>query len=210
MGPNRRGEDLYTSQTHPYFRAPHIYIALPTRYFKERGSITDVAFMSMRAGSNHYDRPFKEAYIRPGLGAKQWDNRSNYVALNVLPTGKGEMSIWHRSGHRYVLRTDGFISINAETEPGEFLSKPLRFKGNQLTLNVSTSAAGSVRVEMQESNGQAIPGFRLSDCDPVVGDEISIPVTWKGSKDVQALVGRDIRLRFVLEETDLYSMRFRP
>jgi len=30
MEPNLPGEHLYTSQTHPYFRAPHLYIALPT------------------------------------------------------------------------------------------------------------------------------------------------------------------------------------
>ena len=27
MNPNLPGEHLYTSQTHPFFRAPHIYVA---------------------------------------------------------------------------------------------------------------------------------------------------------------------------------------
>lgn len=208
VGPNRKGEDLYTSQTHPYFRAPHIYIAMPTRFFKERGSITDVGFMTMRAGSDKYDRTFQEAFIRPGLDKRRWDNRSNYVALNVWPTGPNEMSIWHRSGHRYVLRTDGFISINAGIKPGDLITKPLRFSGNQLQLNVSTAAAGSVRVEIRDAAGKPIPGFRLADCDPVVGDAIDHPVSWKDSAEVGKLAGQTVQLRFVLEEADLYAMQF--
>lgn len=208
VGPNRKGEDLYTSQTHPYFRAPHIYIALPTRFFKARGSITDIGFMTMRAGSDKYDRLFPEAFIRPGLDQRRWDNRSNYVANNVWPTGRNEMSIWHRSGHRYVLRTDGFISVNAGVEPGELLTKPFRFSGDQLRLNVSTSAAGSVRVEISDAEGKPIPGFRLTECDPVMGDAINYPVSCKGSKNLRALAGRSIRIRFILEEADLYALQF--
>jgi hypothetical protein len=32
LNPNFTGEHIYTTLTHPYFRAPHIYIALPTRF----------------------------------------------------------------------------------------------------------------------------------------------------------------------------------
>ena len=39
---NFPGEHLYTTQTHPYFRAPHLYIALPTRFHPERGESTDI------------------------------------------------------------------------------------------------------------------------------------------------------------------------
>ena len=208
--PNRKGERLYTSQTHPYFRAPHIYIALPTRYFKERDSITDIAFMTTRAGTKHYDRPFPGSFIRPGLDANRWGNRSNYLALNVHPTGPAEMSMWHKSGHRYVLRTDGFMSIHAGVEEGELITKPLRFEGRRLEVNVSTSAGGSVRVEVLDQAGRQIDGFALDDCDQFFGDDIDHVVSWNGSQKVAALSGRVIRLRFVLQEADLYSLRFRP
>ena len=67
---NEPGEHLYTSVTQPYFRAPHIYIALPTRFQARAGAITDIVFMATRPGSNKYHRHFKEAFIRPGLGAQ--------------------------------------------------------------------------------------------------------------------------------------------
>ena len=127
VGPNFQGEHLYTNQTHPYFRAPHIYIALPTRFMNTQAGITDILFMSSRAGAHRFERPFKGAFICPGLDTRSWKGRANYVALNVHPTGSSEMSIWHKNGHRYTLRTDGFVSVAAGFSPGEMITKPFRF-----------------------------------------------------------------------------------
>jgi len=218
MHPNLPGEHLYTNQTHPYFRAPHLYVALPTRFMhgKIRGQAvkgnigsTDILFMTSRAGTTSYERLFTEAFIRPGLDPERWGNRSNYAALNVVPTGEAEMSIYHqKSGHRYVLRTDGFISIQAGAAPGELGTKPLRFRGSRLVLNYSTSAAGSVQVEIQDTTGNPLPGFRLADCQPLVGDQIAGTVGWQAAPDLGALAGQPVRLRFVMTECDLYSFRF--
>ena len=218
--PNLPGEHLYTSQTHPYFRAPHIYIALPTRYTAGRvgtkkvenamSGSTDILFMSSRAGTARYDRLFTEAFIRPGLDAARWGDRSNYVALNVVPTGPTEMSIYHaHSGHRYVLRTDGFVSVRAGAVEGELLTRLLVFKGESLRLNYSTSAAGSVQVEVQDEQGKAIPGFALNDMTPRCGDELDATMIWGQSGDVSRLAGRPVRLRFVLKEADVFALRFR-
>ncbi len=218
MQPNLPGEHLYTNQTHPYFRAPHIYIATPTRFVPGRGNApnydvkdvnaTDILLMTSRAGSTKYDRTFTEAFIRPGLDAARWQNRSNYVALNVIPTSPTEMSIYHRSGDRYVLRTDGFISVHAGTVEGELITKPLTFSGRELHLNFSTSAAGGIRVEMQKPDGTPVPGFTAADCLPVYGDEIDRIVRWRSSTHLSTLAKQPVRLRFVMTECDLYSLRF--
>ncbi len=216
--PNLPGEDIYTSQTHPYFRAPHIYIALPTRYMAGRvgeqnthamlGS-TDILLMTSRAGSTTYARPFKEAFIRPGLDPARWKNRANYAALNVVPTSPSEMTIYHsKSGHRHVLRTDGFVSARAGFTKGELLTKVLTFSGKELILNYSTSAAGGMRIEIQDANGAPFSGFRLDDCHEIIGDEIERRVDWKQKPDPGALQGKPVRLRFVMAECDLYSFRF--
>ena len=218
MNPNLPGEHLYTSQTHPYFRAPHIYIALPSRYIAGRvgtgktdamlGS-TDILFMSSRAGSTTFDRLFTEALIRPGFDPKRWESRANYVALNVVPTGDTEMSIYHSgSGARYALRTDGFISASAGATQGELVTKPLVFNGNKLLVNYSTSAAGSLRVEIQEPNGTPIPEFCLEKSELAVGDAIGAYLSWQGNPDLAAWAGKPIRLRFVMLECDLYSFKF--
>ena len=207
--PNLPGEHLYTSQTHPYFRAPHIYIALPTRFRPDRGSSTDILFMATRAGTSKYERLFTEAFIRPGIDPQRWGNRSNYAACGVVPTGPAEMSIYHaHSGRRYTLRTDGFVSVHAGSTRGELLSRPLTFAGGQLTINYSTSAGGGIRLEMQDEQGRPLPGLSLADCDEIYGDELLHVVTWRGNGDVTARAGRPVRLRVQLTEADLFSLRF--
>lgn len=218
MNPNLPGEHLYTNQTHPYFRAPHIYIALPTRYVRGRGNApnsdaadmnaTDILLMSSRAGSEHYDRTFKDAFIRPGLDPKRWSNRSNYAALNVVPTADAEMSIYHRSGDRYVLRTDGFASIHTTATQGEIVTRPIVFSGSQLELNFSSSAAGSLRVEFQNIDGSPLPGLTLADFPPIYGDDISYQVQLKTPAALKKIAGQPVRLRFVMTECDLFSFRF--
>jgi len=216
---NLPGEQLYTNETHPYFRAPHIYVALPSRFtggiemgepVEGKWGSTDIMLMTMRAGSASYQRTFKEAFIRPGMDPARWKQRANYVSLNVVPTGPEEMSIYNTiSGDRYTLRTDGFISVNAGADGGELRTKPLIFAGDALSINFSTGAAGSLRVEIQDAAGQALPGFGLDDCQAVIGDVIEQRVRWKNTSDLAAIAGKSVRLRFAMRECDLYSFRFR-
>ena len=44
---------------------------------------------------------------------------------------------------------------------------------------------------------------------PVFGDDLDRQVSWKAGPDVSKLAGKPVRLRFVLKDADLYSMRFR-
>ena len=218
MNPNLPGEHLYTTQTHPYFRAPHIYIALPTRYVPGRGdapeydtkdvNATDILLMSSRAGSRTYDRLFTEAFIRPGLDPARWINRANYVAQNILPTGPKEMSIYHRSGDRYTLRTDGFVSVHAGAEQGELLTRPIKFEGSSLRLNASTSAVGEIRVGILDADGNEIPGFKLTECKALYGDDLDLQIQWKDGSDVSSLSGKTVQLKFQMKECDLFAYRF--
>lgn len=208
LKPNFPGEHLYTTQTHPYFRAPHIYIALPTRFHPDRGQSTDILFMTAR-GDAPFDRTFREAFIRPGLDPARWGNRSNYAALNVVPTGPNEMSIYTTPFRRFTLRTDGFASIHAGADAGEVQTRPLRFTGTELAVNYSTSAGGSLRVEVQDADGKPIPGLALADCRNMIGDAVEQKVNWTRGRDVGALAGQTVRLRFVIQDADLFALQFR-
>ncbi len=232
----RQEYHLYTSQTHPYFRAPHLYIATAVRfmpgrqavsqdtakhlgvdpaYFRAAGDATDSVLLTSRDGRT-YDQTFRESLIRPGPRPSQWVSRSGYPALNVVPTGSAEMSIYVTQNyaqptahlHRYSLRLDGFASVHAGYDGGEFVTPPLTFEGNELSINLSTSAAGSVRVEIQDTEGQPIDGYTLADCPEIYGDAIERVVQWKRGADVSGLAGKPIRLRFALKDADLYAIRF--
>jgi hypothetical protein len=110
---------------------------------------------------------------------------------------------------RGTLRTDGFVSVHAGYAGGEFTTKPLTFEGDELALNFSTSAVGSVRIEMQDEAGNALPGFALAECPEIYGDAIEEVVKWQGGADVRALAGKPVRLRFVMKDADLYALQFR-
>ncbi|HUG69771.1 MAG TPA: hypothetical protein VMM76_18610 [Pirellulaceae bacterium] len=99
--------------------------------------------------------------------------------------------------------------MNASRQGGELITRPLRFDGSRLLLNFATSAAGSVRVELQDTQGRPIPGFALDDCPEHFGDTVERAVTWNSGSDVGRLAGQPIRVRFVLHDADLYSWQFR-
>jgi len=205
---NEPDEHLYTNGTQPYFRAPQIYIALPTRFHAKRGSTTDLMLMSTRGGSR-YDRTFKEAFIRPGIGEGYWGNRSNYAVTGIVPTSSTEMSIYVHPNRRYVLRTDGFSSVHASYEGGEMVTRPFQFTGDRLEVNYSTSAGGQVRVEVLDADGRPVPGLGLEQCQPLIGDQIEAEVKWTDADArLGSLAGTPVRLRFVMEDADLYSLRF--
>ena len=74
--------------------------------------------------------------------------------------------------HRYTLRTDGFVSIRAGYGGGEFTTKPFVYSGNSMFINYSTSAVGSIRVELQYLKGTQLKGFQIEDCIELFGDPI--------------------------------------
>ncbi|MDP6058455.1 MAG: hypothetical protein QGH33_06160, partial [Pirellulaceae bacterium] len=110
---------------------------------------------------------------------------------------------------RAVLREDGLVSVHAKYEGGELVTRPLVFAGDQLVINYSTSAAGSVRVEIQDLAGKPIAGYELEACHEIYGDELNRVVQWNGNSELQGLVGQPIRLRMMLRDADLFSFQFR-
>ena len=94
---------------------------------------------------------------------------------------------------------------------GELITRPLIFKGDQLVLNFSASAAGSLRVEvLRDQMDVPIEGFTQNDCVEILGDDLERCVRWKSSAELGRLAGVPIRLRFLFRDADLYSFQFQP
>ena len=228
-------EHLYTNGTYPYYRAPHIYVGLAKRFLPEKAALSvkqtqaltkdpergydssDAILMTTRGG-DRYDRTFMEAFIRPGDTAADWVARDNTPALGLVPAMNGRELYIYRMSHyaqdtshlsRHVLRVDGFVSVHAPYGGGELLTKPFRFSGNQLVLNFESSAAGELRVELQDVNGALIDGFSAADCELIFGNEIDGEVRWTGDRDLSELAGQKVRMRIEMKDADLYSYQFR-
>lgn len=187
---------------------------------------TDGGFMSSRDG--HRFKFWDEAFIRPGpCNRDRWVYGDNFQSLGIVETrsanarassrdaGPTELSMYVNESfwrqcklRRYTLRLDGFVLIHAPLSGGEVITKPLVMRGKALTLNLATSAAGSIQVEIQASDGKLTGGFAIADCQEIFGDEIERVVEWKTGTDVSQFAGKPIRLRFVLKDADLYAFRF--
>ena len=50
--------------------------------------------------------------------------------------------------------------------------------------------------------------MRTDECRELVGDEIGRSVAWDGGFSVSELAGKPVRLRVVMKDADLYSLRF--
>ena len=195
---------------------------------------TDGGFMSSRDATTFH--VWAEAFLRPGpVKQGRWLYGGNYQNWGLVETemesppegisgllGPGstkELSIYASEGgwlgkanrmRRYTLRIDGFVSVHAPMSGGEFVTKPLRFDGKHLVINYATSAAGSIRAEIQTDQGEPIPRFTLADSEEIFGDQLQRTVSWKEGDDLSQLAGKPVRLRLVIKDADLYSLRFEP
>lgn len=190
-------------------------------------ALTESLFMTSSDGVRF--RRWNEAFLRPGIERPgTWSYSQQYIGWSILETKSAlegapnelslyaNESLWTGSSsalRRYTLRLDGFVSVNAPMSGGSFVTKPLRFRGKRLSLNFSTSAYGSIRVEVQDLKGNPMPGFALKDCPPIFGDAIDRPIFWNNASDadstnIGSLAGKAVRLRFEIKDGDLYSFHF--
>ncbi len=236
-------EHFYTNATTLCPGAEHILLSFPMRFVPERtkdtegmdypgGGISDAVFMTSRDGV-HWDRTFLDAWLRAGLDQRNWTHRNQTPAAGIIPTVPDEWSMyvaehygWDTNAVRRVtVRPHGFASVRAGYHGGELRTKPVTFTGSTLFINYSTSAVGSMSVEIQDAEGRPLEGFAAKDMDPMFGDDLDAPVTWRGRdaqggqgggqgggpgglSDLSRLNGTPVRLRFVLKDADLFSIRF--
>ena len=74
------------------------------------------------------------------------------------------------------------------------VTKPLIFRGGELVINYATSAAGSVRVEIQDELGKPVAGFTMEEATEIYWDDIERAVPWKAGASLAALAGKPVRL----------------
>ena len=185
--------------------------------------------LAVSRDGKRWDRPSREPYFPTGL-ADEWDRWYTVMSPGIVRRGNYLYQYYYSSGHLHdsvVLRPeyddsakqvggigivsqrlDGFISADADHRGGYLRTPPLVFNGNYLRLNIDTGSMGTAFVEIQDADGQPLPGFSMSDCQEIGGNFIDQRVYWKGGSDVSALTGRVVRLRVNLKRAKLYAFQF--
>ena len=115
-----------------------------------------------------------------------------------------------------MLRRDGFVSLDAECEPGYVLTKPFWLQDYKaLHVNVDVQAGGSVNVSVCDwweglhppdgpSDG-SLSGFAKSES--IEGDHTDTTVCWK-NRNLSEIAYQRVRLKITLEKASLYSYWF--
>ncbi len=106
------------------------------------------------------------------------------------------------------LPRDRYVGWHASAGRGTILTRPLRFSGRQLHLNLDASR-GEARVAILDLDGQPLPGFALDDCRPAIADSLDHVVEWTSGSDLAALAGKPVKLQFQLRNSVLYTWQFR-
>lgn len=216
-------EEFYTNATSSAPGAPHFLFSFPMRFVKGRkkvpehshDGVSDVVMMSSRDG-HFWNRVTADAFIPPGLDQDNWTDRSSMTATGIVRISEEEQAIYVSEHYRHEdnrLRRHGFprdryVALEAGDEPGECVTHPLTFRGNQLLVNCRTSAAGWLKVEIQDEQGEPMPGFAMDQALEWYGDELDGRIAWQEQKDVASLEGKRIRLRVAMSQAKWYAFRF--
>jgi len=170
----------------------------------------------------HWSRPSRKAFLEVNEkeGAWNWGNVQSvgggclvvggrlffYYSARAKP--KKEWDADASTGLAF-LRRDGFASMDADARGGTLTTRPVKFKGRFLFVNVDCPR-GELRVEVLDPDGKPIPPFTAENCVPLSCDRALAEVNWKGAEDLSAVAGRPARFRFHLRAGRLYAFWVGP
>lgn len=219
---------MFTSQFRHFAPQRNPFVRPPNAGQWEDFGMLEVQLAVSRDGQR-WDRPTREPYFATGL-ADEWDRWYSVMAPGIIRRGNYLYQYYYSSGRLHdsaILRQeysdsakqlgglgivrqrlDGFVSADADYRGGWLRTPAIVFKGNSLRLNIDTGSMGTTFVEIQDEQGQAIPGFSIADCEEIGGNFIDQKVYWKGRSDVSSLAGKTVRLRFHLKRAKLYAFQF--
>jgi len=220
---------MFTAQFRHFAPNRHPFIQPPVAGRWEDFGMLEVQLAVSRDGIA-WQRPTREAYFPTGL-ADEWDRWCAVMAPGIVRRGNYLYQYYYSSGRLHdsaILRAeyaaaeplggvgvvrqrlDGFVSADADYRGGHLITPPLVFRGSCLRLNIDTGSMGTAFVEIQDADGQPIPGFATAECEEIGGNFIDQRVYWKGRPDLSALAGKPVRLRFDLKRAKLYAFQFAP
>lgn len=122
---------------------------------------------------------------------KPFDDVSTYPGLTKFYTGLA------------TLRRDGFYSMDADLSQGVLTTRPVKFTGSRMFVNVN-NPSGTLLIEALDENNNVIPGFEASNFVAVHENKTSHEVSWNG-QSIGSLAGRNVKFRFSLTNGSLYS-----
>ena len=163
----------------------------------------------------HWDRPDRTGFIVGSRTEGSWDRGYLHGAAGVFVVLEDQLVFPYMgtsgiapNGHRGMytggsiglatLRRDGFASMDG---PGELTTRPVRFKGRHLFVNVD----GEVRVDVLDESGQV-----LRSSLPAAGNRTKLRIEWPDGTDLSGVAGKNVKFRFHLKSGSLFAFWATP
>ena len=187
--------------------------------------LTELALGYSRDGF-HWHRPDRGSFIAPSRRKGTWNRAYLHSAGGCClvvgdrlhfyfgawsgesPRLGGDMYAGGSTGLA-LLRRDGFASLDAPESGGAVTTRPLRYQGRHLFVNLQ-APRGQLQAEVLDTQGVTIAPFSRQNCLPVTGDSTLSRIVWNEAADLSRLAGRPVRFRFHLTNGRLYSFWVSP
>jgi len=227
------GADFYNQPVTKYPWADRAYV-MPFSILRHRFDLEEIQLAVSRDGIQ-WDRPGdRQAWIRPPIDEHVGNM---YCGPGIVRQGHWldhyytRLAVWHGGAkpgtyetvpeppycgsiHRARLRLDGYVSADAGSAGGEFVTPPLIYSGGRLELNVDTGAGGWIEVGLlpiechEPVHVPTVSQCPADACDRIVCNSLRRVVTWKGKSDVSDLAGKAIRMHVRMRNAKLYAFQF--
>ncbi len=216
VAPGEMVAELYNLDATPYESLMlGLFCILHDNATPSRPKLNDIMLGFSRDGF-HWARPFREPVISTSPDPKAW-NAGNVQSVGGGCLIVGDRLYFYASGRNATedttglafLRRDGFASMDAGATTGWLTTRPVRFSGRHLFVNLD-AAHGELRAEVLDADNNPIPPFTMDASVPISTNRTLQQMTWRGSADLSQLAGRTVKFRFHLGSGSLYSFWVSP
>lgn len=163
-------------------------------------------------GATRNENDFDRAYLHGTMGVclvmgdRLWFPYTGYSG--IAPDGSRGMYTGASIGMA-TLRRDGFASMEAGRKKGTLLTRPVKFSGKHLFVNVDCPQ-GELRVEVLDEQNRVLKQFTAKASKRIRTDKTLYKVEWEKGDDLSALAGKPVKFRFHLTNGKLYSFWVSP
>ncbi len=223
--------DVYNSAYSRYPDAAHAHFLFPSFYYHYEGSFHPMVCTSR--DNRTWCRPTREQFIPLGERG-EFDCFIISVAPGFVPVDQDHYALYYRAGNgphggssvelsaeekqqiasrvgRVVLKRDRIVGIEAGAGGGHFCTRPLRFTGSNLALNIEpTGPDARLRVQLLAwEDEQPLEGYTFAQCQTLTKDLLDAPVRWQGKERIDPDVAqKSVRLHFEFASMRIYAFQF--